>query len=227
MKMEMILIMKKILDIIKKDWFIIVIIALTFMVSLYFYPELPSKIPSHWNSKGKIDGYSGKFFGTFLIPLMNLAFYFMFLFLPYLDPKKANYEKFKSSYKVIRNSLHILFACIQVVILLVALGHPVDVVMLIGVGTSLLFVVIGNVMGKFKHNYFVGIKTPWTLANEEVWIKTHRMAAPLWVVGGIISIIFAIIGGTAYFIALITIVSIISIVPMIYSYIIFKKLNKV
>ncbi|MCB2290612.1 SdpI family protein [Clostridium sp. CS001] len=219
--------MKKILDIIKKDWFILVIIVLTFMVSLYFYPELPSKIPSHWNSKGEIDGYLGKFFGTFLIPLMNLAFYFMFLFLPYLDPKKANYEKFKSSYKVIRNSLHILFACIQVVILLVALGHRVDVVMLIGVGTSLLFVVIGNVMGKFKHNYFVGIKTPWTLANEEVWVKTHRMAAPLWVVGGIISTIFAIIGGTMYFIALITIVSIISIVPMIYSYVIFKKLNKV
>ena len=227
MKMEMILIMKKTLNFIKKDWFIIAILALTFMVSLYFYPDLPSKIPSHWNSKGEIDGYSGRFFGTFLIPLMNLGFYFLFIFLPYLDPKKANYEKFQLAYKVIRYSFHILFACIQVVILLVALGNTVNVTMLIGVGTSLLFVVIGNVMGKFKHNYFVGIKTPWTLANEEVWVKTHRMAAPLWVVGGIISAIFAIIGDTMYFIALVTIIPVIAIVPMIYSYVIFKKLSKI
>ena len=113
--------------------------------------------------------------------------------------------------------------------MLVALGHPVNVSMFVCVGTSLLFVVIGNVMGKFKHNYFVGIKTPWTLANEEVWAKTHRMAAPLWVVGGIISAIFAILGNgkSSSFIALMIIVSVISIVPIIYSYVIFKKLKEI
>lgn len=219
---------KNIRSFIKKDWIVIGIITLTFIFTLYFYPSLPSKIPNHWNSKGQIDGYSGRLFGAFLIPLMNLAFYFLFIFLPYLDPKKANYEKFPAAYKLLRYSFHILFACIQVTILLVALGHPVNVGMVIGVGVSLLFVVIGNVMGKFKHNYFVGIKTPWTLENEEVWVKTHRMAAPLWVVGGIVSAFFAILldGKTSSSIALLITVSIISIVPMIYSYVIFKKLDK-
>ncbi|MGH4118136.1 SdpI family protein [Clostridium sp.] len=220
--------MKKILDTIKKDWFIIAIIALTFMVTIYLYPSLPSKIPSHWNSEGQIDGYLGRFLGAFLIPLMNLGFYFMFIFLPYLDPKKANYAKFSGAYKLLRYSFHILFACIQIIILLVALGHPVNVTMLIGIGTSLLLVLIGNVMGKFKHNYFVGIKTPWTLANEEVWTKTHRMAAPLWVVGGIISAVFAILfeGKSSYSIALVIIISVISIVPIVYSFVIFKRLEK-
>jgi uncharacterized membrane protein len=217
--------MKKILNNIKKDWFIFVLIVLTLMVSLYFYPSLPSKIPSHWNINGEIDGYSGRFFGAFGIPLMNLAFYFLFIFLPYFDPKAANYAKFPSAYKVIRYSFHLLFACLQAIVLLVAFGHPVNVVMFVGVGTSLLLVVIGNVMGKFKHNYFVGIKTPWTLANEEVWVKTHRMAAPLWVVGGILSAIFTIIGGGTFILPFIIIVATISIIPVIYSYVIFKKLK--
>ena len=219
--------MKKILNSIKKDWFIIAVLVVTFIVSIYFYASLPSQVPIHWNIKGQVDGYSGRFFGAFGIPLMNLFFYFFFILLPYLDPKKANYAKFSSAYKLIRNTFHIFFAGIQAIVLLVALGHPVNVSMFIGLGTSLLIVVIGNVMGKFKHNYFVGIKTPWTLANEEVWAKTHRMAAPLWVVGGIISAIFAILGGESFFIALLIIVSVISIVPIVYSYIIFKKLNKI
>jgi len=219
---------EKILSFIKKEGFIIAIIALTFMVSLYFYPSLPNKVPSHWNVKGQIDGYSGRFFGAFGIPFMNLAFYFVFIFLPYLDPKKENYEKFPSAYKLIRYSFHILFAGIQATVLLVALGYQINVGMFVGVGTSLLFVAIGNVMGKFKHNYFVGIRTPWTLANEEVWVKTHRMAAPLWVVGGIISAVFAIFGDrTTSFIVLMVIVTVISIIPIIYSYVIFKKLNKI
>jgi len=220
--------MKKIYSNIKKDWFIIALIALTFIVSLYFYPSLPNKIPSHWNVSGEIDGYSGRFFGAFGIPLMNLAFYFLFLFLPYFDPKKENYEKFPAAYQSIRYSFHILFVGIQAMVLLVALGYHINVGMFVVLGVSLLFVVIGNVMGKFKHNYFVGIKTPWTLANEEVWTKTHRMAAPLWVVGGIISAIFEIFGGAAAsFIALMVIVSVISIVPIVYSYVIFKKLKEI
>jgi uncharacterized membrane protein len=225
---EMILMMKKIRSTIKKDWFIIAIITLTFVVCLYIYPSLPEKMASHWNAKGEIDGYSGKFFGAFGIPLMNLAFYFLFIFLPYLDPKKENYSKFSGAYKLIRYSFHILFTCIQASILLVALGHPVNIGMFVGVAVSMLFVVIGNVMGKFKHNYFVGIKTPWTLANEEVWTKTHRMAAPLWVVGGIISGVFAIIlnGKSFFYIVLLIVVSVISIVPIIYSFIIFKRVNR-
>ena len=218
--------MKKILNSIKNNWFILAIIALTFAISLYLYPSLPDKMPSHWNTKGEIDGYSGRFFGAFGIPLMNLAFYFMFILLPYIDPKKANYARFSSSYKVIRYTLHIFLALLQAVVLLVSLGHSVNVGMFIGVGVSLLFMVIGNVMGKFKHNYYVGIKTPWTLANEEVWVKTHRMAAPLWVVGGIISAISVIIGGGIVIVSFLTIVVVMSIVPMIYSYIIFKNLSK-
>lgn len=218
--------MKNILKSIKKDWLILAIVVLTFVLSLYFYPSLPDRVPSHWNAKGQIDGYSGKFFGGFGIPLINLGLYFLFIILPYLDPKKANYAKFPSAYKAIRYTVHIFFACLQGVILMVSLGHPVNVGMFAYLGASLLFVMIGNVMGKFKHNYFVGIKTPWTLSNEEVWVKTHRMAGPLWVVGGILSAIFAIIGDGIMIIPFIIIVSVIAIVPIIYSYIIFSKLNK-
>ena len=89
---------------------------------------------------------------------------------------------------------------------------------------SLLFILLGNVMGRFKHNYFVGIKTPWTLANEEVWRKTHRMAGPIWVIGGIANILLTVIGVTFNGIGFIIILAVMIVVPIVYSYIIYKKI---
>ena len=91
---------------------------------------------------------------------------------------------------------------------------------------GLLFILIGNVMGRFKHNYFVGIRTPWTLANEEVWRKTHRVAAPIWVLGGIINILLAFTETNFKGIWFVAIVAVISIVPIVYSYIVYQQIIK-
>ena len=108
--------------------------------------------------------------------------------------------------------------------LLIATGVVDNTSMLIQILVSLLFILLGNVMGRFKHNYFVGIKTPWTLANEEVWRKTHRMAAPIWVIGGILNILLAVTGVNFNGMAFIIIVAAIVIVPTVYSYIIYQKI---
>ena len=120
--------------------------------------------------------------------------------------------------------LIIFFLGLEVTTLLIAIGFAVNITVFIQILISLLFILLGNVMGRFKYNYFVGIKTPWTLANEEVWRRTHRMAGPIWVIAGILNILLTITGVDFYGIAFIIIMVAIVIVPIVYSYIIYKKI---
>lgn len=209
----------------KNELPLILLLIVSFAISFYFYPMLPDRIPTHWNFKGEIDGYSGKTAGTFLMPILNLVIYVLFIFLPALDPKKENYKLFESTYRYFRYLFHIFFFGMQVLIITAALGYAVDTGRFVMLGISLLFMLMGNVMGRLKHNYFIGIKTPWTLANEEVWKRTHRLSAYLWTGFGLVGAIMAILKTNPVVIFL-TILIIPTMVPLVYSYAIFKKLNK-
>lgn len=215
----------KISERIKKDWPILLLMMIVLVVSIALYPTLPEKIPSHWNIKGEIDAYSSKLFGVLGINLMNIGMYFLFIILPNLDPRRENYIKFGSAYNVIRYVFHLFFVMMQIVILTASFGYKVEVDFLVTVGVGIMFVFLGNIMGKIKQNYFVGIKTPWTLTDERVWVKTHRFSAPLWVIGGFIVIASAFFGGMASFITLMVVVIIITIIPFVYSYRCFKELK--
>lgn len=216
--------MKKISNVLRKDWGILILIVLGFAIGVYLYPSLPRRVPNHWNSRWQIDGYVSKAFVTFGLPLINLGMYVLFIALPYIDPKRKNYERFEPTYQYLKYLLIIFFLGVEVTSLLIATGAIVNTAVFIQILISLLFILLGNVMGRFKHNYFVGIKTPWTLANEEVWNKTHRMAAPIWVIGGIVNIILTVTGMSFNGIGFITIIAAIVIVPIVYSYIIYQKI---
>lgn len=218
--------MEKLSSILKKDWLILILIVLGFALGGYFYPSLPDRVPVHWNANGDINGYGSKLFGAFGLPLINLGMYLMFILLPNIDPKKKNYNNFMSTYQFLKYLLIIFFLGIQLMTLLIATGVVVNKPILVQIMISLLFILLGNVMGRLKPNYFVGIKTPWTLANEDVWKKTHRLAAPLWVIGGILNILLSFTGTNSNGIAFMIIVAVISIVPVGYSYFIYQKIVK-
>jgi uncharacterized membrane protein len=218
---------KKISNVLKKDWVILILIVLGFALGVYFYPALPDKVPIHWNSRGEVNGYGSKLFGAFVLPLLNLGLYLLFLVLPHIDPKRKNYDNFKPTYQFIKYLLVVFFLGLEVTTLLIATGVTHNPTIFIQISVSMLFILLGNVMGRFKHNYFVGIKTPWTLANEEVWRKTHRMAAPIWVIGGIINILSTVTGLTLNGIVFIIIMVVIVIVPTVYSYILYHKIDNV
>jgi len=217
--------MKKIDLNIKKELPIILIIVLMFAASIYFYPQLPDKIPTHWNFKGEIDGYSGKLTGAFLMPVMNIIMYGLFIFIPAIDPKKENYKLFESTYIYFRYLFHIFFLGIHGLIIASALGYNVDTGRLVTLAVSLLLMLMGNVMGRLKHNYFVGIKTPWTLANEEVWRKTHRLGAILWTAGGLAGAIMSLLRLSMGW-AFIAVIAVMTFIPIVYSYVIYSKLKK-
>ncbi|MBW9172788.1 SdpI family protein [Clostridium estertheticum] len=216
--------MKKISNVIKKDWGILFLIFVGFALGVYFYPSLPNRIPMNWNSNGQINGYGSKFFGAFGLALINLGVYLLFIVLPYIDPKRKNYEAFQSTYQYLKYLLIIFFLGIEAYSLLIATGTIANTPDFTQIMVSLLFILLGNVMGRFKFNYFVVIKTPWTLADEKVWRKTHRMAGPIWVIGGIVNIVLTVIGVTFNGIAFIIILAVMVVVPIVYSYIIYHKI---
>ena len=145
---------------------------------------------------------------------------------PHIDPKRKNYADFKSTYQLMKYLIILFFLGTEIMTLLIASGVIVNRPIFIQIMVSLLFILIGNVMGRFKHNYFVGIRTPWTLANEDVWRKTHRLAGPLWVFGGIINILLAFTGTNFKGIGFMAIIVVISIVPIVYSYIVYQQVVK-
>lgn len=219
--------MKKINDILKKDWIILIIIILGFVLGAYFYKSLPDRVPIHWNAKGEVNGYGSKSFGAFGTPLINLGLYLLFLVLPYIDPKGKNYESFKSAYQYLKYILVIFLFGIEIITFFMVKNSTFIKPIIIPIMVSLLFIFMGIIMGRIKNNYFVGIRTPWTLANDEVWRKTHRMAGPLWVIGGILNILVTLIDINFTEISFIIMIILIVIVPIVYSYIIYKKINSI
>jgi len=149
------------------------------------WPYAPERIPTHWNIHGQPDGYSGKLFGLLFLPALTFGLNLLLLFLPRLDPGYRNYQNFAGTYWAIRVSLVCFMMALYGVIVLAALGRPVDVTATICVAVGVLFVVLGNFMGKIRPNWFAGVRTPWTLSSKTSWNKTHRQAGWLFIAMGI------------------------------------------
>ncbi|MDD3223959.1 MAG: SdpI family protein [Clostridium sp.] len=218
--------MKKISNTLRKDWVLLMIIALEFIISAYFYKSLPNKLPIQWNFSGEANSYVGKLYGSLASPLAGLALYIMLLILPAIDPSKASYKKFNATYQFLKYLLVIFSFAMEIVTILPAVGIPINNKLIMQLSGPILIILVGNVMGRFRHNYFVGIKTPWTLASDEVWKKTHRMSGPLWVIGGILLLILSFTKINSDNVAL-AIILLIVVVPIVYSYIIYRKIYKI
>lgn len=210
---------------IKKDWWLIGIIILIWIFTFVILGRLPDKIPMHWNISGQVDSFGPKH-DIFILPSIITIIYFVMLFIPLIDPKRANYGKFAGAYRVVRAVVVIIFVAVYFASTYSALGYRIDVSRIVNLIIPLMLIGFGSVMGKLRHNYFVGIRTPWTLADEEVWDVTHQVAGRLWLIAGIVGLFVSFFKGAwvvvFMFVLLITAV----IVPIVHSYIIFKNKGK-
>ncbi|WP_446663211.1 SdpI family protein [Geobacillus sp. CCR] len=169
----------------------IVLTVLAYFLSLVALPYLPDQVAIHWNASGEADGFSSKWFGALLLPVLMTVFTFLMAVLPKLDPKRENYARFQTSYRMVNAALSCFFLALHAVTLAYNLGFSIDVGAVMPLGIGGLFLVIGNYMPKIKHNYFIGIRTPWTLASETVWHKTHRLGGKVFTAMGILSMLTA------------------------------------
>ncbi|MFQ3620430.1 MAG: SdpI family protein [Spirochaetales bacterium] len=159
--------------------------VLSLLGMLAIFPLLPSSIPLHWNWEGKVDRLGSRWH-ILWIAAAPLFLYLLMGILPTLDPKSQSYQKHARAYRVFRGLLTLVFIGFGWIPVAAALGARIDVGILVRVIIGILFLGLGNYMGQLRHNYFVGIRTPWTLADERVWQKTHRRGSWVFVMMGIV-----------------------------------------
>jgi uncharacterized membrane protein len=200
-------------------------LALLFVPGLY--DQLPERVPIHWNIHGQPDGWVPKenvWLTFLLIPLIMVAFLGLTRVLPWLSPRRFDLDRFRHTYYYIMFLLTALFAYIHFASLLGGLSGTFDVTTLVLGGMFFFFALIGNVLGKVQRNFYVGVRTPWTLASETVWVQTHRLAAWLFTGTGVLGFVMVLVGIPFYF--AFGLILIAALVPVVYSLVLYKRLEK-
>jgi len=216
----------KLFKIKKEVWIILLILAL-FILGIIYYPQLPIRVPSHWNIHGDIDGWSTPCFASFFFPIIILGVYLLLSFIVFLDPFRKNIEKFYNILWQFKLAFVFFMGGLYGITLIAALSKnkiPVDKIVIVGVGA--FFVFIGNLMPKIKRNFFIGIRLPWTIYSDEVWRKTHKMGRPVFVAMGLVILFSTFIAREIAFIIMLFAIFGGIIFLSIYSYLEWKKIPK-
>lgn len=210
----------------KNTWIIsIILIIIAFAASLYFYPQLPESMASHWNTKGEVDDHMSKFWGAFMLPLMLLGMLILFIAIPKIDPLKKNIDKFRNHYEGFIVIMLVFMLAVHFNVLLWNIGYHIPPGTIVPLGVGLLFYYIGALMKVAKRNWFIGIRTPWTLSSDKVWDKTHKLGSIMFKASGLIIIIGLFFPDYTMWFVLIPVLTT-SITTIVYSYLEFKKLKK-
>ena len=207
----------------KKEIPFIAVALLPFVYLTYIWNELPNQVPMHWNASGEIDRWGDKSELFMMLFMLTGITYFIFLVIPFIDPKQK-LQNMGNKLNNLRMILTLFMSGLAVFILYSVQqksSNPGFVFAIIG----LLFAFLGNYFKTIKPNYFIGIKTPWTLENEEVWKKTHIMGGKLWFVGGLLMALTFLLPNEMQLYTFLGITAVISIVPIVYSYLEFKKIK--
>src|SRR2546428_4037075 len=168
----------------RSRWFGLVIAALAVAMSVWAYPQLPPTMTTHWSLNGTPDGFSSRLWALAIVPIVLVAMTVLFNVLPRVDPRRENYAKFLSSYWLIANAVIVFLLVAHAMVIAAGLGLSVKIDRLMPLGVGLLFVFLGNYLTRVEPNWFIGIRTPWTLSSDTVWRKTHRTGGGLMVIGG-------------------------------------------
>ncbi len=208
--------------VLQEDWPLWLLMAAGLLVVLALYPTLPDRIPIHWNIRGEIDGWSSRS-GVFIMPAGIIGLYLLFLVLPLIDPRRENYPKFQSTYRILRWAFVIFMTVMWGITLAAARGASINISFVVPVMVSALFIIFGNLMGRIRYNWFVGLRTPWALSSEDAWRLTHRVAGRAWVIGGLVSLVGSFFGGEVAAWVMSLGMGVATIFAVAYSYFAWKK----
>ncbi len=205
-------------------------IALGIVIALYataaiFYPQMPEPMASHWNAQGDVDGYMSRFWGLFLFPLIATALALLLLAVPKIDPLKANITKFRKFYDWFVVLFLALFYYIYLLTILWNKDVRFDLLQAMLPAMGAFFFYIGVMLRNAKRNYMIGIRTPWTLASDEVWNKTHRLGGILFMACGALIALSAFWPEHAIYLIMVPILLVV-LITVVYSYVIYRKLGK-
>lgn len=198
------------------------LIAAALLAGLWLSPYLPDPMPSHWNAAGEVDGYISRFWGIWLLPLMTAGLLLLLAFLPQIDPLRTNIEQFRGLYNAFLTGFTAYMLYIYALTLATALGVQFNMTSLLMPAVGLLFIGISFLIQHAKRNFFIGIRTPWTLVSDSVWEKTHRLGAQTFRIGGALVVISGFLGEAGFWLLMGALVFAV-LTPVVYSYFVWRQ----
>jgi uncharacterized membrane protein len=205
-------------------WLGALLVLISACISAWYYPHLPEQIPTHWNFAGQINGYSPKLWGVFQMPLFLAFMWLLLLILPRISPKGYRLDQFLDSYGAVLIAIMAALLILNFGFLRAALHPSSTPNSLVFLTLGMVLVIMGNYMGKFRKNFFIGVRTPWTLASDEVWARTHRLTGWLFIIAGLALMVNSVLGAHEI-VVLIIILSIVAVVPIAYSYVLYSRIE--
>jgi uncharacterized membrane protein len=206
----------------RSRWLGYVFVAVAGAVSLLTYPRMPPRVATHWNLEGDPDGYSSRLVATTVLPLAMLAMRGVLAILPAIDPRGENYKKLADTYWLIVNGVVGFLLLLHVVIAVSAVGYPVQVGRIAMGGVGLLLVLVGSYLGRVEPNWFIGVRTPWTLSSDSVWRRTHRVSGGILVAGGV-AIVLTVFLPAPPLVIVIALLATVAVVPVVVSYLLWRN----
>jgi uncharacterized membrane protein len=198
------------------------VLCLGLLVALW-YTELPDPMPSHWNMKGEVDGTMDREANLALLLGLPLFCWGLMKIIPLISPKGFRTETFSETVNVLQVALVIFMSAIGVAVMLEARNFGLDMTNYVLIAVGGLLIVLGNYLGKVRKNFFIGIRTPWTLASDEVWSKTHRLGGWMFVLAGLVLALSGVFGINEIVMAGTIIMA--AVIPIVYSFILYQRIE--
>ena len=202
-----------------KTWIVVVLAVVIAIVGIFLMPDT---IPTHFGPSGEPDAWGSKY-TVLLYPAILIVVTLLAVPMIKFDPKMENYERFSKYYYYFFFGFALFFTATEIANIAIALGAKINVGSVICFVSGVLMLFVGNMMPKIKQNFFFGIKTPWALSDEENWFKTHRLGGKTFAIGGIVIMLAAFLPGEAKIWILLAAVLVMTMIPFVYSYLIFKN----
>lgn len=206
----------------KTQLIIIFIILLSFAIGIYLYPQMPEMMASHWNARGMVDGYMSKCSSLFFMPLISLFMFLLFILIPKIDPLKENIKKFRKYFDGFILIIILFFFYLYLLTIYWNLGYKFNMVVFLIPAFSVLFYYCGILIQNARRNWFIGIRTPWTLSSDSVWEKTHKLGGKLFKIAGLIALLGLFFQQCALFLVIVPAISN-AIYLVLYSYFEYQK----
>lgn len=206
----------------RATWMLLGMAGLAALLSLAFWGQLPEQMPTHFGLDGKADAYGSRLQGALLLPALMAGLAMFWRLLPVLSPRGFSVLRFEGAVSAIALATGLFMLLLHVTILRAVLTGGSPSASLIFAGTAVLVGMVGNWMGKLRRNFYVGIRTPWTLADDEVWLQTHRLAGKLMVGGAMLAFALSFVPGAfPFWLASILVPA---ILPAGYSFIVYRRI---
>ncbi len=199
------------------EWIVLGIVIVSFVLGGALYDRMPERMASHWNASNEVDGFMPRFWGLFFAPIIMAVLFLIYIAIPRTDPLKVNIESFRVHFDRFIMLLFLFLLYLYLLTIFWNLGHWFVMITLLAPGFAVLFYFSGALLGRTKRNMCVGIRTPWTLASDRVWERTHRLGGILFKIAGVLSLGGIVFPSYAIWFVLVPVLAA-ALVATVYSY---------